>query len=168
LRGRESPLLLDTSFMIKEKQIKKLIEEHLKGTDIFLVELLIKPGNTILVFIDSDEGVKLEDCIGLSKHIESNLDRDSEDFSLNVSSHGLDQPLKLLRQYEKNEGRSLNILLSDGSKKKGKLVKAQKDGILIIPGSAKGKKKTDKEIKEEFISFNQVKEAKVVITFKKT
>ncbi len=119
--------------MIKEKQIKKLIDSQLQGTDKFLVDIIVKRGNSILVFIDGDEGVKLQDCIDLSRHIESNLDRDYEDFSLNVSSHGLDQPLKLLRQYKKNEGRGLSVLLSDGSKIKGKLIMAKEDGISILP-----------------------------------
>jgi len=152
--------------MIKEKQIKKLIDSQLQGTDKFLVDVIVKRGNSILVFIDGDEGVKLQDCIDLSRLIESNLDRDYEDFSLNVSSHGLDQPLKLLRQYKKNEGRGLSVLLSDGSKIKGKLIMAKEDGISILPDPEKKKKKTDKELKEEFISFNQVKESKLIITFK--
>jgi len=152
--------------MIKEKQIKKLIDSQLQGTDKFLVDIIVKRGNSILVFIDGDEGVKLQDCIDLSRHIESNLDRDYEDFSLNVSSHGLDQPLKLLRQYKKNEGRGLSVLLSDGSKRKGKLIMAKEDGITILPEPEKKKKKTEKEIKEEFISFDQVKESKLIITFK--
>lgn len=152
--------------MIKEKQIKKLIDSQLQGTDKFLVDIIVKRGNSILVFIDGDEGVKLQDCIDLSRHIESNLDRDYEDFSLNVSSHGLDQPLKLLRQYKKNEGRGLSVLLSDGSKIKGKLIMAKEDGISILPDPEKKKKKTDKELKEEFISFDQVQESKLIITFK--
>ena len=152
--------------MIKEKQIKKLIDSQLQGTDKFLVDIIIKRGNSILVFIDGDAGVKIQDCIDLSRHIESNLDRDYEDFSLNVSSHGLDQPLKLLRQYKKNEGRGLSVLLSDGSKMKGKLIMADEDGITILPELEKKKKKTDKEIKEEFINFDQIKESKLIITFK--
>ena len=158
--------MLSISIMIKEKQIKKLIDSQLQGTDIFLVDIIVKRGNSILVFIDGDEGVKLQDCIDLSRHIESNLDRDYEDFSLNVSSHGLDQPLTLLRQYKKNEGRGLSVLLSDGSKIKGKLIMAKEDGISILPDPEKKKKKTDKELKEEFISFSQVKESKLIITIK--
>jgi ribosome maturation factor RimP len=167
LRGQKSPLLLETSRMIKEQDIRKLIDEHLEGTDKFLVELKVKAGNNILVFIDGDHDVLLQDCIDLSRHIESNLDRDEEDFSLNVSSHGLDQPLRMFRQYPKNVGRVLNIIMEDGSRKKGKLLKAEKEGLTIMPSVTKNKKKTKKDITEEYISFDHVKETKVVATFKK-
>lgn len=140
----------------------------MKGTSKFLVDILIKPGNSILVFIDADDSVALQDCIDLSRHIESNLDREEEDFSLNVSSHGLDQPLRLLRQYEKNKGRMVNILLTDDSKKKGKLLKANHEALVILPAvTGKNKKKTDVEDKELQIPFDQIRETKVVITFKK-
>jgi ribosome maturation factor RimP len=153
--------------MIKEKQIKPLINKHLEGTDKFLVELLIKAGNQILVFIDGDKDVKMQDCIDLSRYIESQLDRETEDYSLNVSSHGLDQPLKLFRQYTKNVGRVLSITMGDGKKKKGTLLKAEKQGLTVMPEQDKKKKKTDKEITEEFIRFDQLKEVKVVVSFKK-
>ena len=78
--------------MITDKLIREWIEEHLSGTDRFLVDLTIKSGNRILVFIDSDTSVLIEHCISLSKFIESHLDRDIEDFELNVSSSGLDHP----------------------------------------------------------------------------
>ena len=153
--------------MIKEQDIRKLIDEQLEGTDKFLVELKVKAGNNILVFIDGDHDVQLQDCINLSKHIESNLDRDAEDFSLNVSSHGLDQPLRFFRQYPKNVGRILNIVLEDGSRKRGELLKAEKEGLTIRPVQDKKKKKTDKEITEDYIRFDQVRETRVVATFKK-
>jgi ribosome maturation factor RimP len=87
--------------MVEKTNILELVEEHLKGTDKFPVEVQIKGNNIITVIIDGDTGVTIDDCIRLSKHIESKLDRDTEDFELRVSSFGADKPLKMKRQYKK-------------------------------------------------------------------
>ena len=90
-------------------EITRFINEHLAGTDMFLVEVFIKPVNRIYIFIDGDHGVKISDCVALSRHIESKYDRETVDYELNVSSSGADQPIKLPRQYIKNIGRSLCV-----------------------------------------------------------
>lgn len=146
--------------MITEKQITELIETALDGTDRFPVEVAVKPGNRILVFIDSDTSVSIADCIKLSKFIESQLDRDVEDFELNVSSAGLDQPYKLLRQFSKNIGREISVQLNDKSKISGKLTAADADGIHVLETSKIKKEITETEHR---ISFNDIKEAKEII-----
>jgi ribosome maturation factor RimP len=93
--------------------IKELVDRHLSGTDRFLVDVLIKPGNRIYVFIDGDHGVTIDDCVKISRMLEAELDREREDFELNVSSSGADQPLRMPRQYPKNIGRSLHIKLAE-------------------------------------------------------
>jgi ribosome maturation factor RimP len=144
--------------MITEQQVKNIIESKIKGTDIFIVDLFVKPGNRIMVYLDSDSSLTIDDCVDISKHIEKNLDRDTEDFSLDVSSAGLSQPLKHIRQYTKNIGRYLNIVLNDGTKMHGKLQNVDDDGIII-------ELKKKKEITEERINFDTIKKAKIEITF---
>jgi ribosome maturation factor RimP len=148
--------------MINERLIKQLIEEHFSGSDCFLVDLNIKTGNRIRVFIDSDTAVHIEQCIGLSKFIESHLDRDIEDFELNVSSAGLDHPYKLLRQYVKNIGRDVAVTLNDGSKAEGSLTSADELGFEILE-TLKEKKLTI-QVKRKF-NFTEIKETKEIIKF---
>lgn len=148
--------------MIKESYIKELIEEHLQGTDRFLVELLIKSGNRILVFIDSDTSVLIEHCISLSRHIELNLDRDVEDFELNVSSAGLDHPYKLIRQYKKNLGREVSVVLTDGSKLTGELLAADDESFEILVKTKIKKVVTEQTHK---ILYTEAKETKEIIKF---
>jgi len=148
--------------MITEKLIREWIEEHLSGTDRFLVDLTIKSGNRILVFIDSDTSVLIENCISLSKFIESHLDRDIEDFELNVSSSGLDHPYKLVRQYIKNIGREVAISLNDGKKVEGTLIAADESGIEVIEKIKE--KKNNIEVKHNF-NFTEIKETKEIIKF---
>ena len=100
--------------MIDKVGILDLVCGFLEGTDKFLVDLHISKDNRINVSIDGDNGINIDDCIELSRYIESHLDREVEDFELNVASAGLDTPLKLLRQYKKNVGRSLRVELMTG------------------------------------------------------
>jgi len=151
--------------MITEDQVTKHIHDYFKGTDKFLVELHIKPINVISVFIDADTSISIEDCKELSRHLEQTLDREKEDFELTVSSSGLDRPLKLLRQYQKITGKSLDIVLNGGDKLSGKLVKADKTGIEIEQEINISKK--EKTLKNVVIPFGNIKTAKKVITFKK-
>ncbi len=150
--------------MIDAKKIQVLANEKLKGTDVFLVDVKIKPINKIFVFVDSDSSVTISDCIDISRHIEFSLDRETEDFELRVSSAGLDQPLKVLRQYQKCIGGEVEILTTDGEKKIGTLIKADKNGIEII--SKQNKKRELKELNIS-IDFEDIKETKQIISFKK-
>ena len=146
--------------MISEQLIKDLTNTHLDGTDRFVVSIAVRSDNRIRIFIDSDSHVLIEHCIELSKYIESQLDRDTEDFELNVSSSGLDQPYKLSRQYIKNIGREISVLLKDNSKIIGTLVTADKDGFSI-----KETTKIIKTITETTHSFlySEIKETKEII-----
>lgn len=152
--------------MIGKELILKLAEEALDGTGIYVVKLDIKPGNNILISLDSDAGVKIEDCIKLSRFIDSKFDREVEDFSLEVSSFGLTQALALPRQYTKNIGREVTVLKIDGVKLNGTLTEADEESFTILPKiKAKGKKKVEDAEKQK-IYYIDVKEVKVVITFK--
>ena len=152
--------------MITEKQLTGLIEENLKGSDKFLIEVVLKPSNHIMVFIDGDQGVKIEDCQKLSRYIEQALDRDNEDFELMVSSAGADRPFRVLRQYRKHLGRILEVVTLDGTKLEGLLLLADDKEIKIEQEIKKSKKEIEK--KEVIIKFSEIKSAKAVISFKKT
>jgi ribosome maturation factor RimP len=151
--------------MIKVDKVRKLVEQGIEGTDIFVVDIKVSAANAIRVVLDADSGLSIDKCVAISRQVEHNLDRDAEDFSLEVTSFGLTQPLKLKRQYIKNTGRNLNIRLTDGSALKGKLVNVD-DNILHLE-----KTLTKKEIKEGVdaaftVDIEDVKEAKVEISFK--
>jgi ribosome maturation factor RimP len=148
--------------MINENLIRGLIDEHLAGSDCFLVDLAIKSGNRILIFIDSDTSILIEHCITLSKFIESQLDRDAEDFELNVSSAGLDHPYKLSRQYIKNVGRDISLSLVDGKKMEGTLISADEQGFELLETIKE--KKNSTQVKHKF-NFTEIKEAKEIIKF---
>ena len=150
--------------MIDKQLIIDLAENKLKGTDKFLVTVNINSGNNITVILDSDSSINIDDCIQISRHIESSLDRVAEDFELNVSSAGLDQPLKLLRQYRKYLNKEVAVVTNEGKKFKGILKGIQENHIeLLIP--ANKKKRTSEQNLE--ILFENIKETKGIISFKK-
>ena len=158
--------------MMIENKIKTLIDNYLEETDFFLVELKITPSNKIIVEIDSDNFVAIDDCVKLSRFIESNFDRDVEDFELQVSSAGLEKPLRLKRQYLKNIGRNVEILLNDGSKKSGVLKSVNEDGIELEwdnrPANKKGKKINKNQAVKAIINiiFSDMNETKIIASFK--
>jgi ribosome maturation factor RimP len=148
---------------IIEEKINSLLVNHPSH---FLVEVRIKPTNNVKVFIDADEGVILSELIGYNRKLYKQLEESSlfpdGDFSLEVSSPGLDEPLKLFRQYKKNIGRFVDITLKDTTKKEGKLVDTTEDGVVIETETGKGKKK---ETRQESILFDQIKNTKIQVKF---
>ncbi len=125
--------------MISEAIIKGYLEDEVIRRDLFLVEVTVRPANKIAVFVDSFKGVTLEECIGISRYLESKLDRSVEDFELEVSSPGLDKPLKLPVQFEKNMGRMLDVVMFDGIKVTGKLLE-MKSGVISVETGNQGKR----------------------------
>ncbi len=130
-----------------------------------MVDVIIKSGNRISVFIDGDHRVNIESCRELNSYINENLDRDTEDFDLTVSSAGADRPLKLPRQYKKNIGNPLEVVTSTGEKMSGVVVKANDTGIELEIVPLK-KPKKEPEIKIVSLTYGDIKSAKEVITFK--
>lgn len=154
--------------MITVEKIQQLVEEKISGTPNFIVDISVKPGNKITVLMDSDKGIVIADCVQVSRHIESNLNRDVEDFSLEVSSPGLDYPLKKVRQYKKNIGRQVSSTTKEGEKVTGKLIDADENGIVIETKSKErieGKKSKQLIINNINLTYNQLKETKVVLSF---
>ena len=132
----------------------------------FLVEIRIKPTNNIKVFVDADEGIVLSTLIDYNRKLYKILEESGlfpgDDFSLEVSSPGLDEPLKKQRQYKKNVGRYVHVTKVDGGTVEGKLTETGEDGIVVETETGKGKKK---EIKQETILFSDIKTTKIQVKF---
>jgi ribosome maturation factor RimP len=152
--------------MITEGQIRKLIDEKLEELELFLVEIKIRPGNNIMVFIDGAKGVTIKECVKISRQIESNLDREIEDFELQVSSAGLDQPFRVLKQYVKNIGKEVTLITKEGEKYSGTLVSAGNEFVEVSVAPTKKELKEKKESQVYKIKFENIKETKSVISFK--
>jgi ribosome maturation factor RimP len=148
--------------MITTLQIKTLFEQWQKDELVFLVDLTVKPGNKITVLIDRIGGLNITDCVELSRFIEGSLDRDKDDFELSVSSPGADAPFKVLKQYQKNIGRNVKIITKNDEIATGKLIKLEGNSIEIEP--EKGKK--NKVAVANTFEINNIKEIKVIISFK--
>lgn len=129
MQGTGSPLR--SYRMLDVKHIERIVEESLAGTDMFVVEVKVSPGNEVEVTIDADTRVGIDACATLSRAIEAGLDRDAEDFALTVASAGIGQPLRLLRQYLKLVGRPVDVVFKDGSKRVGKLDAATDTQITV-------------------------------------
>lgn len=151
--------------MVTEEQVKKLLTEKLEGTDMFPVEMFVKPGNRIFIFMDGDHDVSIDDCIDVSRYIEQNLDREKEDFELNVSSVGVDKPFVMKRQYEKYKGRKIIVKGHDDKKFEAVLHEVTDDHIIVEPVLKKKNKKNAPSGTVE-LGFDEFKEAKGAVSFK--
>lgn len=145
--------------------IKKLLEPLLED-DIFLVDIRIRPTNNIKIYLDADGGLGIEKCIkvnrALYKQLEEAVLYADGDFSLEISSPGIDEPLKMLRQYHKNLGRNVEVITTDGNRKEGKLTAVDQNEISIEYTEGKGKKAVVQQLQ---IPFTDIKQTKVLIKF---
>ena len=105
--------------MIEKDFVKELVEKGLSGTDCFIVDVQVKPGNSIIIEIDNEDGIDIEQCSTLHRFIEEHLDRDIEDYELEVGSAGITSPFKVLKQYKKNIGNEVEVLTKSGLKLNG-------------------------------------------------
>lgn len=151
------------------EKVAQLLESALKENDsLFLIDLNISNDNQIRVILDGDNGVTVEDCVAISRAIEHNLDREEIDFSLEVSSAGVSEPLSLPRQYMKNVDRTLKIKTTTDQKIEGKLIAADEESCTLTWSArepkevGKGKITVQKEIT---LPYKDIMEAKVMITF---
>ncbi|MFP2996805.1 ribosome assembly cofactor RimP [Spongiivirga sp. MCCC 1A20706] len=151
-----------------EKEVRQLLQDALdKQPELFLIDFTISSDHKILVTIDGDKGVTLQDCMNISRGIEHNLDRDTVDFGLEVTSAGATAPLQIPRQYKKNIGRKLSVKLVN-DKVEGELVSADDNKIALKWKTREpkpiGKGKVTVE-KQQEILYTDIVEAKVMITF---
>lgn len=158
--------------MISKKRVEELINERIAELDngLFIVDLTISATNVIHVELDKHTGgVSVNDCMAVSRNVEHNLDREEQDFELNVSSAGLDRPFRVQAQYQKNIGRDVKVVLQDGKKLEGKLVAADAEGMTIEQvrkEKIEGKKKKETIVEQHHLAFDNVKETKIIISFK--
>ena len=145
--------------------VKKLLGSLLEG-DIFLVDMKVKPINNIKIYLDADSGLGIERCIKINRALYKRMEEmglyPDGDFSLEVSSPGIDEPLKLHRQYVKNSGRNIEVILTDGSRKEGKMINVAETEITIEFTEGKGKKAV---VQQLAIPFTEIKQTKVLVKF---
>ncbi len=155
--------------MIDKQLLTQTVEDAIAGSDIFLVDIVVNPGNVIVVEIDSKEGIDIDTCATITRKIESVFDRDVEDYELEVGSAGLTSPFKVKGQYLKNIGNDIEVLTRDGRKLQGVLTEVGNDCFTIEvekkvkePGA-----KRPKMVKEPTtFNFDETKSVKYLIKFK--
>ena len=155
--------------MISKQTVEQLVNQWLDGKDYFLTDISVSSDDRIVVEIDHEEGVWIEDCVELSRFIESNLNRDEEDFELEVGSAGIGQPVKVLRQYEIHQGDDVEVLTADGRKLKGTLTEVTPEGFdLVVTEKVKheGEKRPRLEQRPIRFTYSEVKWTKYLIDFK--
>ena len=158
--------------MISKNKVTELAEERMNELNcgLFIVDMTISASNVIHLELDKAEGyVSINECMSVSRNIEHNLDRESEDFELHVSSAGLDKPLRVLPQYTKNIGREVKVVTTDGKKQEGLLVAASEKELTLETSrkeKIEGKKKKELIVEQHVFPMNQIKETKIVISFK--
>jgi ribosome maturation factor RimP len=124
--------------MITNEAISGMVEEHIRGTGIFLVGVDVKPGNAVRIYVDRPDGISIDECAGISRFLNERLDRDVEDYSLEVSSPGLGSPFRVKQQYEKNTGRRVEVTLADGHRLEGELESVSEQSIVLkMKGSSR-------------------------------
>ena len=145
--------------------VNNILGSLLEG-DVFLVDMKVKPINNIKIFLDADSGLGIEKCIKINRALYKKMEElaifPEGDFSLEVSSPGIDEPLKLHRQYLKNIGRNVEVTLLDGTKKEGKMTAVNENEITMEYTEGKGKKAVQIQ---QSIPFSEIKQTKVQIKF---
>lgn len=151
-----------------EKRVAALVEEKIADRpELFLVDVKMLPNNKLIIHVDGDEGISIQDCVAISRHVGFHLEEENaieQAYNLEVSSPGVGEPLKLVRQYSKNIGRTLSIKLKDGLKKEGKLLSVTENNLLVEESvKEKGKKAV---AVQTTVPFNDILETSVLISFK--
>ncbi|MCL1937433.1 MAG: ribosome assembly cofactor RimP [Candidatus Azobacteroides sp.] len=155
--------------MIETVKLKEIVGRYLEGTDKYLVDVEIRPDNKILIEIDGDQAISIDDCVDLTRCIESQLNREEEDYELEVGSAGISQAFKVLRQYKKNTGNEVEVLLKTGMKYAGILKEAGDQHILLTvekqikPEGAKRKICVQEDVR---FDYHEIKYTKNIIRFK--
>ena len=155
--------------MIDKKLLITLAEEYLETSDNYLIDVVINTGNVISIEIDNDNGVSIDDCVALSRYLESKFDREEEDFELTVGSAGLTSPFKIQRLYQKNIGNEVEVLTKNGIKLSGILKEVSDDNFVVTISKkerAEGAKRKT-EVKEDLqFGYDEIKYTKYLIRFK--
>ncbi|WP_079718322.1 ribosome assembly cofactor RimP [Parapedobacter luteus] len=151
-----------------ENKVKALVEDKIADReDLFIVSIKMHPNGKLEVLVDGDQGVSIQDCAAISRHVGFHLEEEdviAHAYRLEVSSPGIDAPFTSVRQYQKNVGRNIQVKLQDGGQKEGKLLEVADEYIVIMEEiKEKGKKAVEQQ---NSIPFESIKTAKVLISFK--
>lgn len=155
--------------MIEKSTVCQLVEEWLEGKDYFLVEVTVSPDDKIVVEIDHAEGVWIEDCVELSRYIESKLNREEEDYELEVGSAGIGQPFKVVQQYYIHIGQEVEVLTKSGRKLSGLLKDANENKFVVSVNKkvkTEGAKRPKLVEEDETFTYDEIKYTKYLISFK--
>lgn len=155
--------------MIEKAKVQALVEQWLEGREYFLVDLQISTEDRIMVEIDHADGVWIDDCVELSRFVESGLDRDVEDFELEVGSAGIGQPFKVLRQYEIHENERVEVLTNEGRRMEGMLTAVTPEGFVLViqeKRRVEGKKRPMLADVDVPLKYEDVKWTKYLVEFK--
>lgn len=155
--------------MINRNVVEGIVNEWLEGKEYFLVDVCVTPDDKIIVEIDHADGVWIDDCVELSRFIESKLDREEEDYELEVGSAGIGQPFKVLQQYLIHIGQEVEVLTKEGKKLEGVLKEADEEHFVVTvqkkvkPEGAKRPKLVDEDVT---LTYEEIKYTKYLISFK--
>lgn len=155
--------------MIEKEEIKRILEQEVKDVDFFVVAISIHPNDKIRIHVDNQNGITIEECVKISRSVEQVLLSKDLEFELEVSSPGLDMPLKVLPQFEKSIGKNIEVVGKDGMKRIGILKKLFEKGIELEEKKnvkIQGKKKKEIQLKYTQIFFNDIKSTKIFISLK--
>ena len=155
--------------MIDKNVVAQIVNDWLEGKDYFLVDVTVSPDDKIVVEIDHAEGVWIDDCVELSRYIESKLNREEEDYELEVGSAGIGQPFKVLQQYINYIGKDVEVLAKDGMKYVGVLADANEEGftvVITVKVKPEGAKRPHLEEREVAFTYDEIKYTKYLISFK--
>jgi len=154
--------------MIDKEIVKRLVEEKLDDK-MFLVEITVNERNVINVFVDSYDGLSIDQCVNISRHVEHSFDREEEDFELQVSSPGLSEKFKVKEQFHKYTGRAIEVITVSDVELEGVIIDATDDGIILetsLREVVEGHKKKQLVVKQHHLKYDEIKSAKAVISFK--
>ncbi len=146
--------------MITKEQVEEIINKQILGNEYFLVDINVQPGNIITVLIDKYAGITIDECVAISHKLELLMNREKEDFELNVSSPGINKPFKVLEQYIKNIGRLIEIIDDQGQKYTGKLLDVKNNTLTLEKKHKKNKNKENIDDNILNINLNNIKRAK--------
>lgn len=154
--------------MISKDLIEKLVKEKLND-DQFIVSVSVSESNKIDIYIDGFNGLTIDQCVAVSRHVEHSFDREEEDFSLQVSSPGLSEKFRVKEQYFKYRGKAIEVITGNEDELQGTLLSADDIGIVLETSSKEkpeGAKKKVVVVKEHHLKYDEIKSAKAVISFK--
>ena len=155
--------------MINKKKLEETVLEKIHNTGIFLVDIEVNTGNIVKIFVDSEKGVSIDECVELNRYITARHDKDEEDYELEVSSPGLNMSFRVKEQYLKYLNKDIEVVKKDGTKHKGVLLRYEDDAITLEEQKrvkVEGKKKKQLVVEQLRLPFDEVKSTKATVSFK--